>query len=96
MTSAGKKYRQCENVVTRSVAGETLLVPVCGKLADLQEIFSLTPVAAFIWEQLDGTRDVEAVAAKVTEQYEAGEEDVRSDCTEFVGRLLSAGLIEEA
>lgn len=43
-----KVYRHSGDVVNRQILGDTLLVPVRGKLADLQRIFALNPVARHI------------------------------------------------
>ena len=54
-------YRKKKNFVTREVAGETLIVPLRGKLADMQRIFALDAVAAFIWQNLDGQQDLDRI-----------------------------------
>lgn len=88
-------FRKRGEIVARDIAGETILVPVRGNLADMQSIFSLNPVGAFLWEQIDGQQDLEVVLAKVLEDFEVEREDAASDLLEFITRLLEAGLIEE-
>jgi len=89
-------FRKREEIVARDIAGERILVPVRGKLADMQRIFSLSPVAAFLWDQIDGRQDLQTIFAKVIEDYEVGQEDAAEDLREFITELLEAGLIEEA
>ncbi|MCP3957626.1 MAG: PqqD family protein [bacterium] len=83
-------------MATREIAGETILVPVSGKLAQLQQIFVLNPVGAYIWEHLDGERDLEAVHRGLVESFEVASEEAESDLFEYVGALEEAGLIVEA
>jgi hypothetical protein len=45
-------YRKKKDLVTREIAGETLIVPTRGNLADMQRIFALNGVAGFIWQHL--------------------------------------------
>ena len=88
-------FRKRGEIVARDIAGEKILVPVRGKLADMQRIFSLDPVAAFLWGQIDGKQDLQMILAKVIEDFEVEREDAASDLREFVTELLDAGLIEE-
>jgi len=88
-------FRKLGEIVARDIAGETILVPVRGNLADMQRIFSLSPVAAFLWEQIDGRQDLEVILSKVIEDFEVEREDATSDLLEFITELLESGLIEE-
>ena len=41
-------YRQAENIVTRKVMDENLLVPISGDIASMDEIYTLNETGAFI------------------------------------------------
>jgi hypothetical protein len=88
-------YRQSENVVTRQVAGETLLVPIRGDLAGIQRIFALDEVARFIWERIDGCIEVAALATQVVAAFDVNEEQAEEDIRGFIAELYAAGLITE-
>ena len=92
--SARRIFRKSDKLVTREIAEETILVPVKGELASLQQIFVLNPVAAFIWEQIDGTRDLTAIHAGILESFEVGADKARSDLEELIAALEQVGLIE--
>ncbi len=87
-------YRVKGEVVARRLAGEELLVPVRGRLADLQRIFALDPVAAHIWKHVDGKQDGEAILKSVVETFEVDESTARVDLERFLGQLAEAGLVE--
>jgi hypothetical protein len=91
-----KVYRKAEKIVSRTVAGERLLVPIRGKLADMQRIFAMNPVAAFLWDELDGTKGTEDLVAALCARFAVGPDAARRDVEEFVGELTRAGLIAEA
>jgi len=88
-------FRKREEIVARDIAGETILVPVRGDLADMQRIFSLSAVAAFLWEQIDGQKDLEIMISNVIGEFEVEKEAAASDLREFITKLLEAGLIEK-
>jgi len=89
-------FRRRGDHVTREVAGETIVVPIRGSLADLQRVFALNPVAACIWERLDGRRDLAAARDAVLERFDAPRQRVEADLLSFVDQALRAGLIEPA
>jgi hypothetical protein len=82
-------------VVSRVVAGETLIVPVRGKVGDLASIYSFNETGSLIWKLLDAPRKVGEVVGAVAEAYELDAEQVRQDVMRFVGDALRAGLIED-
>ncbi len=84
-----------EALVAREIAGEVILVPVRGKLAQLKRIFVLNPVGAHIWGQLDGERDLETIHRGIVEAFEVTDEEAEADLFEFVGSLEEADLVVE-
>ena len=89
-------YRKREEIVSREIAGETILVPIRGKLVDMQRIFSVNSVGAHIWQQLDGERSLAAIRENVLNAFEVQRDRADADIQEFVGELLDAQLIVEA
>ena len=85
-------YRRKENIVSREIAGETILVPIRGKLADMQNIFTLNTVGAFIWNQLDGTKNLEDVLKLLLDKFDVTKEEAEKDTHEFISQILEAGL----
>lgn len=88
-------YRRCEGVATRVIADETLLVPFKGTLASLQQIFALSPVAAFVWQRIDGKTSLDSILADVLASFEVGRERAWQDLQELVGGLRGAGLVHQ-
>jgi hypothetical protein len=89
-------YRKQEDIVTRQIAGETLLVPIRSNLADMQKIYGLNPLGDYIWQQLDGKRSLTEILAEVAGNFDVTEEQAEIDIREFISQLTEAGIIEEA
>ena len=89
-------YRRVPQVVVRDVAGERLLIPIHGKLADMRQVFTLNAVAARVWEWLDGGSTLAAIAKSVTEEFDTEEFQAQADVCELAENLLKSGLIEPA
>jgi hypothetical protein len=88
-----KVFIRNQNVVSRKIAGELFLVPVKGKLAHMEQIFALTSVAEYIWDRLDGQRNLHDIRDDVIGQFNVGQEQVDPDIQEFVMELMEAELI---
>lgn len=90
-----KIYRQGGDVVTRKIAGELFIVPVSGNLANMQKMFALTPVGAYIWSLFDGHRSLSDLRDTVLLTYNVEKSQAELDIRELVEDLLGAGLIRE-
>jgi hypothetical protein len=88
-------FKQAENIVSREIAGETILVPIRGKLADMQNIFTLNKVGAYIWEKLDGTRSLAEIIALLLSHFEVTQEQAEQDLLEFIDHVTATGLAAE-
>ena len=88
-------FAKSGNIVTRRVAGETILVPIRGSLAGMQSIYTLNDVAACVWDHLDGENNLGEALEAVLERFDADRVEAERDVMEFVGEVRAAGLIEE-
>ncbi|HMK49464.1 MAG TPA: PqqD family protein [Thermodesulfovibrionales bacterium] len=88
-------YTRNKDIVTRKIAGELFVVPVRGKLADMQRIFVLNTLGEFIWQQIGERKSLEDIRKDVVERFDVGEEIADSDIREFIAGLLANGLIRE-
>lgn len=70
-----------------------MLVPIRREAADLEKIYTLNEVGAFIWEQIDGTRSVQQIVAMVVEQFAVTADEAERDVVEFMELLSRIGAI---
>jgi hypothetical protein len=90
-----KVFIRNRDVVSRKIAGELFLVPVKGKMADMENIFTLTAVAEYIWDGLDGQNSLNDILNNVVDRFDVEREKAESDIREFIMELMGAGLITE-
>jgi hypothetical protein len=83
-------------LVTRQIADETLVVPVAGGVGDLDAIYTLNEVGAYIWGLIDAPRAVEEIVGAVSRAFDVSSEQAARDVAEFLGALESSGLVERA
>jgi hypothetical protein len=88
-------FARSERVVGRRVAGEFILVPLVGRGADLDSIFNLNRVGAFVWERLDGSVCGAEIVARMVEHFEIDEPAAASDYGQFIDQLQAIGAVAE-
>jgi hypothetical protein len=81
-------------VVQRQVAGETFLVPIRGRLADLQELYVLNEVGSWLWDRLDGQTSLDALVDSVVAEFDIEEPQARRDTKVFLKQLHESELLE--
>lgn len=79
--------------VTRQIAGETIVVPVCQSVADLGAIYTLNQVGSRVWHLIDGPTRTEAITARICEEYEVPADQAAADVATFLDELAGIGLI---
>ena len=74
-------------MITREIAGETVLVPVGKSVYDANGLFIMNELASFIWKLLPDAESEEQICKAVLEEYDVSEEDAARDVAEFLGKL---------
>jgi hypothetical protein len=87
-------FIRSRSVVSRVVAGETLIVPIRGKVGDLASIYSFNGTGSLIWKLLDSPASSAELVEAVEHEYEVSREQASSDVIEFLNELSSVGLVE--
>lgn len=82
------------DLITREIAGETILVPVGAAAMKYNGLITLNEVGAFLWERLPGAADEAALTEAVLEEYEVSREEAAADVAEFIGQLRQLEIVE--
>ena len=89
------RYIRSSTVVSREIAGETLVVPVRGGVGDLDSIFSFNGLGSDLWNLLQAGTSMEEMANWVEERYEVTFEQALADINAFMDELSQAGLVHQ-
>jgi len=96
MSPQTRRFIQDQGVVTRQIAGETVLVPVRSGAADLDFIYTSNDTGTMIWECLDGEKNVSQIVEAICREYNVSPEEATQDVMDFLGALEAAGLVHPA
>lgn len=84
-----------ENFMLRKVADCFVVVPIGEAVSEFNGMINLNEAGAFLWQLLETDTTIEAVVARMLEQYDIDEETAKSDVDKFVSQLESASLLEK-
>jgi hypothetical protein len=84
------------NVVTREIAGETIIVPIRNNVGDLNSIFTLNEMGTAVWYHIDGQTRITDLVDAICAEYDVEPEQAEHDTVAFLGELEQAGLIRIA
>jgi hypothetical protein len=86
-------YVRSDSVVSRVIAGETLIVPVRKGVGDLASIYSLNEVASAIWQAIADPRSKDEIVDVIEQQFDSERMQIDDDVESFLLEMESAGLV---
>ena len=90
-----KRYEKNPDIVSRKIADEIVLVPVRRRIGDIESIFALDEVGSFIWELIDGQKQVDGIKELITKEFDVTDEQAEEDLIGLLKQLEEVGAIKE-
>jgi hypothetical protein len=87
-------FVRSQAVVSRRIAGETLIVPVRGKVGDLASIYSFNQTGSLIWQSLESPKSASELTSIVEQEYAVGHEQAERDVKQFLHDMLTVDLVQ--
>jgi len=75
------------SIVTRKTGSEYVLVPVTNDIADMNSVFTLNETGAFIWEEIDGKKNIEEIISALTAEYDIDDKNAEADVLSFMDKM---------
>lgn len=88
-----QNYVRSDSVVSRVIAGETLVVPVRRGVGDLASIYTLNEVGTCIWAALESPRSKSEIVTRIENEFEGIRREIERDVESFLAEMHSAGLL---
>ena len=82
--------------VTRSIGTETVVVPICSGVGELDAIYTLNEAGSRIWQLLAEPCSVRRLAETICDEYDVSMETATADVIELLDALESRGLVRPA
>jgi hypothetical protein len=87
MTGLKSILSHSKSIVTRKTGNEYILVPITDNIADMNSVYTLNETGAFIWDRIDGKRNLEEIIAALTEEYDIDTQNAEKDVFSFIENM---------
>jgi hypothetical protein len=94
-TIYSRSFSRSQAVVSRQIAGETLVVPIRGKVGDLASIYSFNETGSLLWVALKDPKSLESLTDLLCQTYEVTWDEAQRDASAFVVEMEAAGLLAQ-
>lgn len=84
MNNTYSKKTEC---VIKEVGKEHILVPITDNIAEMNTMYNLNEMGAFIWNLIDGELSNYEIAEKIIEEYEIDIETAKKDVDNFTEKI---------
>ncbi len=89
-------YMASEDVVSREIEGELIIVPLVSGIGDLDdELFTLNKTGRAIWELLDGKKTLDDIVYELGTTFEAPEGEIKGNVRGFISELVKRRMVVE-
>lgn len=89
------QYQRNAAFISRKIVEETVLVPIHNNVADMNCIYTLNELGAFIWEQLEQPCTQARLNEVVLAAYDANPEILQQDISQFLAEMTEIGAIQK-
>jgi hypothetical protein len=86
-------YERNPNYIFRKVVDELILVPIHQDVADMDCIYTLNGVGAFVWQKLDGQATPADLQVAVAAEFAADPTVIAADLESFLREMTAIGAV---
>lgn len=87
-------FSPSEDVVSRMIEGELILVPIAAGVGDIEDaLFTLNETGRVIWQRLNGMRTLREIAVELAAEYDSAPGTIEDDILGLVSELLSRRML---
>jgi hypothetical protein len=90
------RHVRSSSIVSREIGGETVVVPICRGVGDLDSVYAFNALGTELWRLLAESRTEPELVRWVTQHYAVSEEQALADVQSFLADLREVGLVKAA
>ena len=91
-----QRYKRNENFIFRKIVEEMILVPIHQDVIDMDGIYTLNELGAFIWDSLEVSKTHDELEQAILEEYDTDIKTINQDLQSFLAEMIIIGAINEA
>ncbi len=88
-------FDKCNSFVEKSIGDEMVLVPLSNNVADMNKVYTLNEVGAFLYNNIDGHKNIKELTSELIEKYDVTDEVALKDINSFINDMVNKGVLFE-
>ncbi len=89
------RYARNPDYIYRKIVDEVILVPIHQDVAEMDCIYTLNSVGAFIWERLEKPATRAELQSALLEEYDVAPETAAADLESFLREMTGIGAVRK-
>ncbi len=94
MKGLEKVYKRNNDMVSREIDNEMILMPIYKASKHINEMYTLSDTAAAMWQLVDGSRTLGEIVDELCAKHEGPRETIENDLEELVKDMKEIKAIE--
>jgi hypothetical protein len=90
------RFIRNQEVVSRKIEGELIIVPIRSGVGDLNSLYTLNPVGSVLWDFMTEGHTVGEMVERVCNEFEVTTTQAEKDIQAFLDSLLEEKLVQSA
>ena len=88
------RFIRNQDVVSRRIEGELIIVPVRRGVGDLNSLYTLNPVGSVLWDFMAEDHSLPEMVQRVCDEFEVTAAQAKHDIESFLDSMLEEKLIQ--
>ncbi|MGB7436364.1 MAG: PqqD family protein [Candidatus Acidiferrum sp.] len=93
MHSDHVRFLRNQEVVSRKIEGELVIVPIRSGIGDLNSLYTLNPVGSVLWDFMANGHTIAEMVQRVCDEFEVTKDQAQQDIQTFLDSLLEEKLV---
>lgn len=93
MRETKELYTRNPDFIFRKIVDEMILVPIHKNVADMDAIFTLNEVGAFVWAKIEQPCSLDEIQKSLADEFDADPKIIQSDLRQFLTEMVSLGAV---
>lgn len=88
------RFIRNQEVVSRKIDGELIIVPIRSGVGDLNSLYTLNPVGSVLWDFMTEGHTIPEMVQRICDEFEVTATQAQKDIEAFLDSLMEEKLIQ--
>jgi len=93
MIATDVRFIRNQEVVSRRIEGELIIVPIRSGVGDLNSLYTLNPVGSVLWDFMTEGRTLGEMVQRICDEFDVTRSQATRDIESFLDSLLEEKLV---